>query len=172
MMEWTGARFADQPTVEASTWIDGPPDAVWRVVSDIQVMPELSTELQSVRWCDGVTEPAVSHRFIGHNRHEAMGEWTTTSHVVRCDPPTVFEWAVEDPAEPSASWRFTVEPHEGGTTLRQWMRMGPARSGISFAIDRMPDREQKIIFVRLRELEKAMINTLAAIKQRVEATTT
>ena len=30
--------------------------------------------------------------------------------------------------------------------------MGPARSGLSHAIDRMPDKEQKIVFVRLREL--------------------
>ena len=29
--------------------------------------------------------------------------------------------------------------------------MGPARSGLSIAIDAMPEKEQKIVFVRLRE---------------------
>ena len=24
-MEWTGARYADKPTVEVRTWIDAPP---------------------------------------------------------------------------------------------------------------------------------------------------
>jgi hypothetical protein len=48
------------------------------------------------------------------------------------------------------------------------MQMGPARSGLSLAIDRMPDKEQKIVFVRMREFENAIIGTLAAIKQRVE----
>ena len=41
------------------------------------------------------------------------------------------------------------------------MRMGPGRSGLSFAIDPMPDKEQKIVFVRLREFEKSMTRTLA-----------
>ena len=38
----------------------------------------------------------------------------------------------------------------GGTLLRQWVQMGPGRSGLSVAIDRMPEKEQKIVFVRLR----------------------
>ncbi|WP_434599331.1 hypothetical protein [Streptomyces sp. A5-4] len=51
------------------------------------------------------------------------------------------------------------------------MRMGPARSGISFAIDRMPDKEQKIVFVRLREIEHSVTATLDAIKKLAETDT-
>ena len=47
-MEWTGAVYADAPTVEVSTWIDASPERVWELVSDINVMPECSTELQRV----------------------------------------------------------------------------------------------------------------------------
>jgi uncharacterized membrane protein len=54
-MEWTGARYADTPTVQVQTWIDAPPDRVWAVVSDIAVMPTMSQELQSVEWLDGAT---------------------------------------------------------------------------------------------------------------------
>jgi hypothetical protein len=36
------------------------------------------------------------------------------------------------------------------------------------AIERMPDKEQKIVFVRLREFEKAITNTLGQIKTTVE----
>jgi hypothetical protein len=46
--------------------------------------------------------------------------------------------------------------------------IGPGRSGLSTAIERMPDKEQKIVFVRLRELEANMGATLAAIKKRAE----
>ena len=28
-MEWTGAHYADKPTVEVRTWIDAPRDRVW-----------------------------------------------------------------------------------------------------------------------------------------------
>ena len=163
-MEWTGAYYADKPTVEVSTWIDRRPEEVWRVVSDIGLMPSISDELQSVEWCDG----AVGTRFVGRSKHKDFGEWEATSYVVECEEPRVFAWAVNDPAEPTAVWRFTLEPEQGGTRLRQWMQLGPGRSGLSFAIDRWPDKEQKIVFVRLREFETAMAGTVAAIKDRVE----
>jgi uncharacterized protein YndB with AHSA1/START domain len=168
-MEWTGARYADAPTAEASTWINATADQVWQVVSDVEQMPTLSGELQSATWCAGANGPGLGNKFVGHNKHEAMGEWSTTSCVVECEPPRVFAWAVEDPANPAATWRFTVEPADGGTTLRQWMRLGPGPSCLSIAIERMPELEQKIVFVRMRELENSIINTLAAIKQRIES---
>ncbi len=168
-MEWTGARYADKPTVEVQAWVDADPERVWSIVSDVRLMPEMSRELQSVEWCDGVEGAAVGRRFVGRSKHDALGEWETTSQVVECDAPRVFTWAVSDPETPTALWRFTLEPENGGTRLRQWMRLGPGRSGLSFAIDQMPDKEQKIVFVRLREFENAMTGTLAAIKARAEA---
>lgn len=169
-MEWTGARYADKPTVQVETWIDASPERVWELVSDIELMPKLSPELQSVEWQDGATGPALGARFIGRSEHDALGKWQTTSHVVDFDPPRSFGWAVEDPDNPTAIWRFTVVPEGGGTVLRQWMQMGPARSGLSLAIDRMPDKEQKIVFVRLREFETNMTGTVAAIKDLAEGT--
>ncbi|OXM72685.1 MULTISPECIES: SRPBCC family protein [Amycolatopsis] len=168
-MEWTGARYADTPTVEVRTWIDAPPERVWALVSDIGLMPEMSDELQSVDWLDGATGPAPGARFVGRSKHEAFGEWVTTSEIVEFEPGRVFAWAVGDPDEPSATWRFRVEPRDGGTELSQWMRLGPGRSGLSVAIDRMPDKEQKIVFVRLREFERNMTATLECLKKRAEA---
>jgi hypothetical protein len=48
------------------------------------------------------------------------------------------------------------------------MQMGPGRSGLSFAIDRMPEKEQKIVFVRMREFEANMTITLEEIKKLAE----
>jgi len=164
-MEWTGARYADRPTVEVETHVDAPPERVWTVVSDVELMPTMGDELQRVEWQD---EPGVvGSRFVGFSRHAAIGEWSSPSQLIECEEPRVFAWAVGDPAEPAAVWRFTLEPDGDGTRLRQWMQMGPGRSGLSLAIDRMPDKEQKIVHGRMKEFEANMTATLAAIKERV-----
>ena len=167
-MEWTGQVYADCPSVAAEIYIEAPPERVWGMVSDIFLMPELSAELQEVAWLDGVTDPAAGHRFTGRSAHPAMGEWETVSTVVQCDPPRCFAWVVGDPAHPSATWRFTLKPDGDGTLLEQWYQMGPARSGLNIAIDAMPEKEQKIVFVRLREHETGMKHNLDAIKERAE----
>jgi hypothetical protein len=104
----------------------------------------------------------------GSSKHESLGEWATTSEVIECDSERALAWAVEDRDNPTAIWRFSLRPTDGGTVLTQWMQMGPARSGLSFAIDRMPDKEQKIVFVGMREFEQNMTVTLEHIKQLVE----
>ena len=167
-MEWTGQVYADTPVVAAQTYIEAPPERVWPLVSDIHLMPELSTELQEVSWLDGVTAPALGHRFSGRNANAILGSWETVSTVVACDPPRCFAWAVGDPGHPSATWRFTLRPDGTGTRLEQWYQMGPARSGLNVAIDAMPDKEAKIVFVRLREHETGMKHNLEAIKERAE----
>ena len=168
-MEWTGARYADKPTIEVPIEIDAPPERVWAIVSDIETMPGASPELQAVEWLDGRSGPELGARFAGHSRHDAFGEWSTVSVIVAYDPPREFAWAVGDPEWPAAIWRFSLEPREdGGTLLRQRVQMGPGRSGLSFAIEQMPDKEQKIVFVRLREFEPNMGATLAAVKRLAE----
>jgi uncharacterized protein YndB with AHSA1/START domain len=167
-MEWTGQVYADCPAVTAEVYIEAPPERVWDMVSDIFVMPGLSSELQEVAWLDGATGPAVGHRFTGRNAHPEVGEWETVSTVTECDQPHRFAWAVGDPGHPSATWRFTLRPDGAGTRLEQWMQMGPGRSFLNVAIDAMPDREAKIIFVRLREHEAGIKHNLAEIKQRAE----
>ncbi|WP_197089743.1 SRPBCC family protein [Mycobacterium nebraskense] len=167
-VEWTGARYADKPTVEASTWIDADPARVWSLVSDIKLMPTLSNELQAVEWAEGADAPRVGARFVGHNEHDAFGQWSTTSQIVACDEPREFAWAVGEPDNPAAMWRFRLTPRDGGTALSYWMQMGPGRSGLSVAIESMPDKEQKIVFVRMREFEAAIGKTLAAIKRLAE----
>src|SRR5690348_12067376 len=99
-MEWTGARYADTPTVEVQTWIDSSPSRVWQVVSNVELMPTMSQELQAVEWLDGATEPSVGARFIGRSKHESLGEWATTSEVIECEFERTLAWAVEDRDNP------------------------------------------------------------------------
>jgi len=168
-MEWTGARYADTPTVEVSTWIDATPDRVWQLASDIDVIAQSSTELQRVEWTDGHDRPCVGARFIGHNKHRAIGEWSTQSEITEYEPERVMMWAVGSAAHPSATWRLQLIGENGGSRLSQWAQLGPAPSGLSIAIAAMPDKEQKIVHNRLCEFESGIRATLAHIKRLAES---
>jgi hypothetical protein len=141
---------------------------VWALVSDIYLMPRLSAELREVEWLDGVDGPAVGRRFRGRSTHPALGSWETVSTIVACDEPREFGWAVGDPGHPSATWRFNLRPEGLGTLLEQWAQMGPGRSGLNLAIDAMPENEQKVVFVRMREFEAGFTSNLAAIRELAE----
>ncbi len=167
-MEWTGQVYADNPTVAVQAYIEAPPERVWDLVSDIFLMARLSAELQEVEWLGGVAGPAVGHRFLGRNANPNLGQWETVSTIVECDEPHRFAWVVGDPGHHWATWRFTLRPDGPGTMLEQWAQLGPGRSGLSLAIDAMPDKEQKIVFVRLREFETGFKHNLAAIKELAE----
>lgn len=167
-MDRTGARYADCPTVTVATEIAADPPRVWALVCDITLMPRFSGELQAVQWLDGADRPVLGAAFLGRNRHDAIGEWTTRSQIIACDEPREFAWAVGDPAEPAATWRFRLAPDPGGTTLTYTAQLGPGRSGLSPAIEAMPDKEQQIVFRRLREFEAGMTATLAGIKRLAE----
>ena len=65
-MEWTGARYADNPTVQVRTWIDASPRRVWELVSDVQLMPTMSEELQSIEWLDGFHSQLEGRNGGGH----------------------------------------------------------------------------------------------------------
>lgn len=155
-------RYADGPTVEVDVLVHAPARRVWELVTDINLPARFSAEFLGARWVD-------SERFVGRNTHPAMGEWETTSIVTRMEPERAFAWAVTDAEQPSSSWWFELEDDAGGVRLRQGFRMGPARSGLSFAIDAMPDKEERIVARRLREHEANMRATLDGIKQLAEA---
>lgn len=154
-------RYADGPTVTVDVLIDAPPSVVWELVSDISLPARFSTELQAAEWIDET-------RFRGTNRHDAAGEWQTECTVVEREEPRAFAWAVGDPANPSATWRFALAPEGDGTRLTQWMRMGPAPSGLTPAIEAMPDKEERIVARRLDEHRFNMLATLQGIKDLAE----
>lgn len=159
-------RYADGPTVETAVHVAAPPERLWPLVTDIHLIASLSTELQEVEWIDG--SGAVGSTFRGRNCHRAAGEWTTVSHVVQSDEPRVFAWAVQDPAHPSASWRFELVELPDGTELRQWARLGPGPSNLNRAIAAIPEKEERIVAGRLREFRAGMEINMAALKQLAE----
>lgn len=159
-------RYADGPTVEITRRIAASAEDVWRFVSDINIPARFSSEFTGAEWLDA--SPGIGARFHGHNQHDAIGSWTTTSTVVDFAPGRVFAWAVGDPDRPSATWRFELEPDRDGTDVRFIARIGPGPSGLTPAIQAMPDKEERIIERRLSEFRRNMEATLDGIAAMVE----
>jgi hypothetical protein len=160
-------RYADGPTVTVEVIVEASLDAVWALVTDINVPARFSDEFRGATWVD--SGPALGARFVGRNWHKAMGAWETTSIVNRYEPPRAFGWCVGESENPSASWWFELEEAPGGTRLAQGTRMGPAPSGLSIAITAMPDKEERIVARRLAEFEANIRATLDGIKRLAEA---
>jgi hypothetical protein len=162
-------RYGDCPATQAELVIAAPVPAVWELVCDIQIPARFSSEFDGGAWLDGASGPALGARFTGRNHHPAVGEWETTSTICEYQPGQVLGWAVGDPALPAARWRFTLAAEDGGTRLTQWMQIGPGPSGVSRAIEAMPDKESRILHRRLAEHRANMTATLAGIKELAEA---
>lgn len=159
-------KFADGPSVEVDTYVEAPPEQVWSVVVDLTRMGEWSSENKGGEWVDG--EPALGVRFRGLNQREDF-KWETVSVVTRFDAPQIFEWKVGDPTNPAATWRYELAPEGGGTRLRQFAEVGPGPSGLTMAIDRMPDKEERIVANRCDELRRNMTATVEGIKSVAES---
>ena len=156
---------------EASVAIDiaAAPERVWELISDVTLLPRFSTELQHAQWAEGFDAPALGAQFLGTNRHPAIGEWTTTSHIVEFEPLHVFGWAVGDPENRAATWQFTVDPIPTGTRLRYTARLGPGRSGVTMLTRREPHRADEIVARRLAQWESGMRATVAGIRELAES---
>jgi hypothetical protein len=159
-------RYAEGPSVEVEVLIEAPIAAVWGLVSDITLPARFSQEFRGARWLDD--GPQLGARFLGRNFHSALGEWETVSWVNRYDPPHAFGWCVSDPDNPSSSWWYQLEEADKTVRLRQGGRMGPAPSGLSIAINAMPDKEERIVARRLGEFEANMKANLQGIKALAE----
>lgn len=159
-------KYADGPTAEVDLLIDAPIEQIWALVTDINLPAEFSSEFQGADWVD--QGPAMGARFVGRSRHDALGVWETTSWVDRYQPGREFGWAVSDPENPSATWWFVLDQEQDGVRVRQGGRMGPAPSGLTIAIEAMPDKEERIVARRLEEWKRNMRATLEGIKQRLE----
>ena len=80
-----------------------------------------------------------------------------------------FGWCTSDADNPGARWRFELMSIAGATRLRFVMMMGPGPSGISDAIEAMPDKEPRILFRRMNEHRPNMTRVVEGIKEIVES---
>jgi len=161
--------MADGPGMVVEIDIKAKPDLVWKYVSDVNLSAQFSEEFQLGTWDDPEATPGVGSSFTGHNKHPQVGEWSTTSYVTEWEPPKRFSWDVANAENPAAQWRFTIEKVPGGSRLRYHVRLGPGRSGLTPAIESMPDKEPRIILGRLGEHKANMQRVLDGIKSLAES---
>jgi nitroreductase len=161
-------RMADGPGTIAEIDIDAPPAVVWELVSDIELPAQFSEEFLGASW-DGDGVPSLGASFTGRNRHAAVGEWEVQSYILDYEPDRCFGWGSVDPNNPGARWRFDLEKMPGGTRLRFVATLGPGVSGTPAAIDAMPDKEDRILNGRLREVRANMERTVQGIKELAES---
>jgi uncharacterized protein YndB with AHSA1/START domain len=160
-------RMHDKPTVAVEISIAAPPARVWELVTDLRLMGHWSPEYQGGEWLDGAIGPMVGARFKGRNKRQGR-EWESVSTVLEAAPGQSFVWAVGNPTNPAATWRFDLTPDGSGTQVRQHVQLGPGPSGLTARIAELPDREEDIIAARTAELRRNMQTTLAGLKADAE----
>ena len=164
-------KYAECPTETVSVEIDAPSAAVWDLVSDIGLSSRFSTEVSGADWLDGLDGPELGARFAGQSAHDAIGEWTTTCVVTGFESERVFEWSVIGrDGDVSSIWRYTmIDRGDGSVDLEFWFQMGPGRGGLNYAIERMPDKEERIIDRRMKEHRLNMERVVAGVKELAES---
>lgn len=163
-------RFDDEPTTAVELVIPAAPEAIWPLVTDITLPVGQSRELQRVEWVEGHAAPTVGARFDGHNRRGDLA-WTARCEITEFDPPHRFTWEPGHGSEHGAysAFGFELSPTDGGTTVRQWVRLGPGRSGLTWAIRQNPDQEEAIIERRLADFRDSMTQNLQEVERRATA---
>lgn len=160
-------RYRDQPTVEVTQRVGCDVATAWKLVTDIGLPARCSPELQAVEWIGSARGVEVGARFRGTNRHDAFGAWQTECEIVEVDDGRRWVWHALGPDGPTATWAFEVEPTSDGALIRQWARMGPGPSGLTFAIEAQPEMEARIVAKRLAEWQKNMQINLDCIRDQV-----
>lgn len=125
-------------------------------------------------WLGEPGRPQPGARFTGHNRFPKGFEYEVTCVVTEADRPGAFAWVVlddsGDPARPSSSWRYRIDPLPGGgSRVRQRFTHGPGASYLRAAAAKAPDRAAEIIAARRDGLRANMSATLRAMKAAAES---
>jgi len=159
-----GMRYRDQPTMEVTARVKCDVPTAWARVTDIGLPARCSQELQQVEWLGDADGVKVGARFRGSNEHAAMGAWQTECEVVEVEEGRRWVWNVIGPEGVTATWAFEIEPTSDGVLIRQWARMGPGPSGLTYAITAMPEKEGRIVAGRLAEWQQNMQINLDCIR--------
>lgn len=150
--------------VVVSVPIAAPAARVWELVSDVNLPSRFSAELVRAEW-EGT--PGVGSTIRGFMNLNGR-EWDTESVVIDWRPNEGFMWSVYGPDEPVAEWGFRITPLGNGVLLVMHAQLGPARSGLTAAIEAQPDKRDEIIAHRMATWRSNMIATINGVKALAE----
>ncbi|MGQ0431605.1 MAG: SRPBCC family protein [Microthrixaceae bacterium] len=101
---------------QARVHVDGDPELLYDLVSDVTRMGEWSPETIRCGWIDGATGPALGARFKGTNKR-GMFRWSTKPEVVVAYRGREFSFVTHSTG-PSTKWTYRFQPAgDGGTDL-------------------------------------------------------
>ncbi len=165
-------RLSDGPGTYVEIDIAASAAQLWPMITDLNMPAKFSAEFRGARWAEGSMGPAIGASFIGSNVHAAIGEWDVPCFVHRCEDRREFGWVTSRADSPGAQWCFTLTESgsDGGqvTTLRYSLILGPGRSGLTPAIEKMPEKEPRILSRRLDEHRANMQLVVEGIKADAE----
>jgi hypothetical protein len=138
--------------------VEGSPETLYGMVSDVTRMGEWSPETYSAEWVDGATGPAVGARFKGKNRRGKL-KWSTTCTVLAADAGKEFTFVVGTPEKGSTRWSYTFAPSGSGAEVTEsWQALKYGWFAKMFA------KPEKTI----ARLDEGMATTLANFKSHAE----
>ena len=137
--EVTGLTAAAEEVVAAR------PELVWDLVADVTRVGGWSPECTRAAWLGEPGRPQPGARFTGRNRFPNGFEYEVTCVVTEADRPLVFAWVVlddsGDPARPSSSWQYRIDPlPAGGSLVRQRFTHGPGASYLRAVAAKAPNK--------------------------------
>ena len=157
--------FAEpESKVVVSTHIAASAAKVWDLISDVNLPSRFSAELVRAEW---IGEPGLGSIIRGYMNLNGR-EWSTDSAVIDWRPHQGFMWSVYGPDHPVAEWGFRMTPLGDGVLLVMHGRLGPARSGLTDAIEARPDKRDHIIASRMATWRTNMLATIAGVKDLAE----
>ncbi len=146
--------------VEVAVRFEAPVGAVWELLTDVERMAGLGPEHVRARWL--TSAPAVGARFMGWNRI-GQHEWDVICVVTRCQAPRFIEWNVGEGPLPSSTWSYHLtEEGPAASSVTQRFQHGPGGSGVRDAVERHPERADRIVQGRADTLHTNMVLTLEA----------
>jgi uncharacterized protein YndB with AHSA1/START domain len=164
-------------SVEVQVELDGSPEDIWALITDVSRIGKWSPECVDGWWVDREGDlPRVGARFEGHNRFPSGFEATVPCVVTQADHAESFAWVTLDPElvvdRPAAIWSYRLSPSAtaGRTTVIHRFEHGPGQTGVTRAVDDDPEHAQQIVNDRLEVLRRNMTQTIEAMGQDLPPT--
>ncbi len=165
-----GKDMVTGASVEVRVEVDGSPEDVWALVTDVSRIGEWSPECVDGWWVDREGPlPRVGARFEGHNRFPNGFEATVPCVVTEVNQPESFAWVTLDQDQvvdrPGSIWSYRLSPSATAsrTTVMHRFEHGPGQTGVRRAVDDDPGNAQQVVDGRLEVLRRNMIHTIESI---------
>lgn len=108
---------------KTSQYADAPPEAVWRILTDVTRTGDWSHECHTASWTSGSTHACTGAEFRGDSR-SGRATWSRSCRVTECTAPTQFAYRTQGRLfRDSTEWHWSLEREGSGTRITQRYRI-------------------------------------------------